>query len=243
MVVGSPLCNRNAGWWLTHWKKPVDTTLFNKTAFILTGGFLFPFIMAFLIFFPAIIFVNLGLDNVGLFLGTVSVYLSNEGLIWSIIFTVLLIPLGIVLLFIKRLRHLTSVFFIPGLWSLPAVIQALFANLNLSFEYLTFDVALTLVLLVLAVLIWRRKLPKVNIWIITLVLIVSTLVALAESLIPANRAYLGYTLLLVVPLLYQLIFNSAELNIIGATNGQRVIRTFGLQAGLMVVIAMAVVLN
>ncbi len=46
-----------------------------------------------------------------------------------------------------------------------------------------------------------------------------------------------------MPLLYQLLFDSAELNIIGATKGQRVIRTFSLQAGLMVVIAMAVVLK
>jgi hypothetical protein len=66
-------------------------------------------------------------------------------------------------------------------WSLPQLINVLLPDQNIAFEYSTYDTVLTGVLFILAVLGWRGKNIKTNNWIITLVLVVSTLVVLGES--------------------------------------------------------------
>jgi hypothetical protein len=231
------------GWWLAYWRKPAGPDSFTKPALFLTIGFLFAFIAASLTFALTVFFTLTGLEGIGSYFYNVSSQLADNGLIWPQWFVALLIPLGIVLLRSIRFRGFAPVLLLAGLWSFPPLIQQLFGISGVSFEYLTFDVLLTFTLLALAVLAWRGKQHEASIWVITLVLVVSSLVALAESIIPSGYAYLTFTILLVLPVLYQLFFDSTELNDPDLSPGERVIRVFGLQAGLMIVIAWAVVLG
>jgi hypothetical protein len=167
---------------------------------------------------------------------------------WMILFVASLIPLGLIFLRSRRLRGLAPVCILAGVWALPTLIGVISfmlgrEDINPSFEYLSFDVVLTLVLLYFAVLAWRGKAPATNLWMITLILVVSTLTALAETLIPPAWADFSFALFLIVPILYQLFFDSVELNTEGPTRGQRILRTLGWQAGLMVVVAWAVTLG
>ncbi|HEY3473914.1 MAG TPA: hypothetical protein VGK56_04845, partial [Anaerolineales bacterium] len=232
-----------AGWWLTHRRTSVDTKSFTRAAVFLTGGFLLLFIAAFLLFIPATIIFSLGFEDLGYRLGMVSTELAGYGLGWTILFTSLLLPLGLVFLRLQRFRYLAPLFLLTGVWALPSVLQILIPYADSSFEYLTFDTLFTLILLFLAIRAWRRKQHRDDLWMITLLLVVSSLAALAESLIPAKYAYLGFALLLVLPVIYQLFFDSAELNIAGETQAPRLIRTLGFQAGLMLVVALALVLR
>ncbi|HET9590652.1 MAG TPA: hypothetical protein VFO91_17825, partial [Anaerolineales bacterium] len=181
-----------AGWWLTHTRTPVDTNSVIRTTTFFTVGFLLLFIAAFLLFIPATVILSLGLESMGLALGEISNALAGFGMGWTFLFAALLLPLGLVFLRWKRFRYLGPLFLLSGLWALPSILQVLVPGSNLSFEYLTFDTMLTITLFVLAILVWRGKQPREHLWIITLVLVVSTLTALAESLIPARYAFLGY---------------------------------------------------
>jgi hypothetical protein len=231
------------GWWLTHPRKQVNTESFSRATIFLTGGFLLLFIAAFLLFFPATLIVGLGLESIGLALGSISTTLAGLGISWTFLFAILLLPLGLVLSRWRKYRYLSPLFILCGLWSLPSIFQKLIPGLNISFEYLTFDTALTFTLFILAVLAWRGKQPRDNIWTISLVLVVSTLTALAESLIPEKLVYLGFAVLLVFPMLYKLLFDSSELNMPNGAGGQRLIQTVGFQAGLMLVVAWSLVLG
>lgn len=231
------------GWWLTHNRMLLDVKAYTKATLFITAGFLLLFIASFLLFIPATIIYSLSFESLGYSLGTISATLSGLGLSWTIFFTALLLPLGIVFLRWQKFRYLAPLFLLTGIWAIPPILQALIPGSNLSFEYLTFDTMMTISLFVLSILVWRKKQPKDILWIIALVLVVSTLTALAESLIPEKYARLGFAFLLVLPILYQLLFDSAELNMAGATQGHRVIRTLGFQAMLMVVVAVAFVLG
>jgi hypothetical protein len=231
------------GWWLAYWRKPAGPGTYTKPALFLTIGFLFAFIAASLTFALTVFFNLTGLAGIGSYFYDVSYQLADYGLIWTQWFAALLIPLGIVFLRSIRFRGFAPVLLLAGLWSFPPLIQQLFGISSVSFEYLTFDVALTFTLLALAILAWRGQQHEASIWVITVVLVVSSLVALAESIFPSGYAYLTFTILLVLPVLYQLFFDSTELNDPDLSPGERVIRVFGLQAGLMIVIAWAVVLK
>jgi hypothetical protein len=152
----------------------------------------------------------------------------------------LLIPLGLLLSRIERYRYLAPFFILTGMWSLPILIQVQFPDLNLAFQYLTFDISLTIVLILVTTLAWQRKQLKNYSWRIVLMLVVSTLIALIGTLTqPVLRNFVFYSLL-VIPFFYQLWFDSAELNTAGLSQGQKVVQTIGLQALLMVVVTWAV---
>jgi hypothetical protein len=168
--------------------------------------------------------------------------MANIGLLWTILFTALLIPLGIVFRWPARFRNLAPLLLLAGVWSLPQLINVLLPDQNIAFEYSTYDTVLTGVLFILAVLGWRGKNIKTNNWIITLVLVVSTLVVLGESPL-INQTYLGISIFLVLPWFYQVFFDSEELNMAGETQVSRVIRTLGSQAGLLLVVAWAFTLG
>jgi hypothetical protein len=200
-------------------------------------------IVAFLLWLPATVVVSLISDVAGLWVASASSGLAGVGYGWSVLFAALLVPLGLVLRRLPRFQYLAPIALLTGLWSLPSVIEQVLPASKVSFQYLTYDVALTGVLLAFNVLQRRGKQHRLSEGGIVIVLVVSTLVALAETLIFPNQGYPGFVLLLVLPMLYQLLFDSADLNIADSTQGSRLLRTLGFQALLMLVVAWAVALR
>jgi hypothetical protein len=217
-------------------------------------GFFLPFILSFILFvFTSIVVLfessheiqylplaecfSTTQGSIGTGLACVSSALADAGLVWQIAFVVLLLPLGLLLSRFEKSRYLAPIFL------LLAVVAAccIAAHFQVSSCPLIpdFDIAFTFVLLVTAVLAWYRKQLGVYSWRIVLMLSVSSLVALAETLVPINLTYFAGFLLLVIPFLYQLVFNSSELNAAGESQGQKVIQTIGYQVLLMVIVAWA----
>jgi hypothetical protein len=254
-----------AGWFLLHASWPLGSAQLNKSAVFLAAGFLFIFIMTYLIFFLGQLFLNIealpeqisqpvslcfqaGQGSLAAYISCLAYGFSNYFLHWTALFVVALIPLGFIFLRFEKLRGLAPICFLAGVWALPDAIGVIAFlqgrdEINPAFEYLSFDVFLTVVLLFYALLAWRRKSPAIRLWMITLVLVVSTLTALAETLIPHALAEISFAVLLIIPVVYQLFFDSASLNIAGPTRVTRILWTFSWQAALMIVLAWAFALG
>ncbi len=254
-----------AGWLLFYTSRPLGSAQLNKSAVFFTAGFLFIFILTYLIYFLGQLFLNIealpeqisqpislcfkaGPGSLAAFIYCLANGLSDYFLHWMGLFVAALIPLGFIFLRSKKLRGLAPICFLAGVWALPDVVGVIAfmqgrEEINPAFEYLSFDVFLTVVLLFYALLAWRWKSPTARLWTITLVLVVSTLTALAETLIPPTLAETSFVLLLIIPVLYQLLFDSESLNVAGPTRVTRVLWTFSWQAALMVVLAWAVALG
>lgn len=232
-----------AGWWLMKKNRPTFLPDFNRSSGFLTFGFLLFFILAFVLFIPAALLFNVGLQPPGFFLANLSFSLAKFGIQWTLIFSFLQLALGLAFRFIPKWRGLSPILLAAGIWVLPSALQFPFPKANLSFEYLTFDLLLTLVLFAIAVLSKRNRIQTVDPWILTLVLSVSTLVALAESLVPQGLTGIVFAILLVVPMLYQIFFDSSTLNKLGEQESHKIIRVFGLQTVLMLVVTVALVLQ
>jgi hypothetical protein len=255
-----------AGWFLLHASRPLGSAQLNKSAVFLAAGFLFIFILTFLIYFLGQLFFNIdalpeqmfrqpislclkaGPGSLAAFFGCLADRLSDYFLHWTAFFVAALIPLGFIFLRFKKLRGLAPICFLAGVWALPDVIGVIAVmqgreEINPAFEYLSFDAFLTVVLLFYALLAWRRKSPAARLWMITLVLVVSTLTALAETLIPPALAQISIALLFIIPVVYQLLFDSASLNLAAPTRVTRILWTFSWQAALMILVAWAIALG
>ena len=254
-----------AGLWLLRTLKPLGAAQLNKSAVFFTSGFLFIFILTYLILFLGQLLLNAGViptkdyqplgqcftvsqGSPAGFISCLGSGLSEYFLHGTVLFVASLLPLGFIFLRIKSLRALAPVCFLAGIWGLPDAVGVIALmmgrpEINPAFEYLSFDVFLTLVLLFFAVQVWRGKAPRAHLWMITLVLVVSTLAALAETLVPPALKYFTFALLLIIPVVYQFLFDSDELNTHGRTQGTRILWTLAWQAGLMVVVAWAFTLG
>lgn len=137
-----------------------------------------------------------------------------------------------------------------ALWITPRVVEfttalgwktILFTPPSLT----TFDSAMTVVLVAVAVVSWRRPQRAVLPGILLLVLVASSLVAHPSSLLPSDwKAGVLFHLLLIYPLVYRFLFDSETLN--GAESPQRhgkVMRETGLAAILLASTAMLVTLG
>jgi hypothetical protein len=213
-----------------------------KSALILTAGFLLPSILNFGLFLAAVVvsgavestvLVRLLLDASG--------RTSEIAVLWGIPFAALLLPIGVGLQGLVRFRYLSTLATLTGLWTLPWVVRYLFPNLDPVFEYRTFDVTVTFMLLVLAGRAWRAGRLAADAWMLALVLGVSTLVALTGSLVPAGQRNLAFYLLLVFPFVYQLLSGFPKGEAAGSAPESVVIQRVGLQTALMLLVAWGVV--
>ena len=254
-----------AGLLLFYPFRPLGSAQLNKSAVFLTAGFVFIFISTYLIYFFGQLFLNVealpeqisqplslcftaGSSSLAGFVDCLSDGLTGYFQHWTSFFVAALIPLGFIFLRFKKLRGLAPISILAGVWALPDVVGVIAfmqgrEEINPAFDYLSFDALLTVVLLFFSLLAWRRKSPPVRLWMITLVLVVSTLTALGETLIPPSIAEISFALLLIIPVIYVLLFDSESLNLAGPNRVTRVLWTFSWQAALMVVLAWAVALD
>lgn len=231
------------GWWLARPRSRELPVPSNRVALIYTAGFLLPFILAFLLALPSSALAGLGFEGIGLALLTVSLALAGAGELWTLAFAALLLPLGLLFYKWRRFRYFAPIFLLSGAWVLPILPALAIPNSNLAVQYLTFDAALTVVLLFLGILVWRGRFLRPSGWTITLVLIVSTILALAEWPIPVQIAPAVAMLLLLLPLLYELLLDGQELNAMALADPGRVVRRLALQAILLVIVAWSVTLG
>lgn len=228
--------------WLAYWRRPVrpvDTTRITK---FFAAGFLLPYILGFTLLVLATILAGIGFDNAGLSVGELSVTFGDIGTNWTLFFALLLIPIGLLAKRSERYRFMVPILLLSGLWALPIIINyaaslAGFTAFDIAFDYLTFDTILTIALLGHAIALWRKGRLADGAWSITTILVVSTLVALLDSLIPQRLAFQVYAILLVLPLFYEIFLDAEELNLDSRTQPRKLIGRFGFQAMLMVLVA------
>jgi hypothetical protein len=234
-----------AGWWLASPRKLVESVRTREAAVVITLGFLLPFILGFLLFILVTVLAGIGLDNIGLQLGQVSTFLADTGYMWSIVFAGVLLPLGALFYRWHRFRYLAPIFLLTGVWALPRVISIIWPAIDLSFQYLTFDTVLTVVLFILAVMVWRGRRIGASVWSITLTLVVSSLIALTAAAwpLPVEYIFLIFIALLLLPILYELLFDADELNLLATTRASLVVRQLSSQAILMLIITWSVILG
>ncbi len=96
-------------------------------------------------------------------------------------------------------------------------------------ELITVDTLLTVAVAVLAILWWTGRQRTTSPRSLTLILVVSTLLAHAGALVPDAARPLVFGLLIVLPPLYGLLFESERINGAGEARRELVPRTLGLQ--------------
>src|SRR5262249_6411005 len=107
-------------------------------------------------------------------------------------------------------------------------------------EIVTFDTAMALMVLVLAVMWCRGWQRRADPWSLTNVLVVSTLVAHAKTFIPPGLSNPIFYLALIFPIAYEYLFNAESLNSPTPARSIHVLRATSLAAALMTFVAVSV---
>ena len=241
-------------WWLLKYQSPVLNSTIHRFSRFITIGFLLPLILSVLLFiivFPISMltgdvsqqntsilqcFSPVTNQSVASIIACLVSGISDNMLAWQQFFVALLLPLSILFWKWKRYNYLSLPLFIIGIWALPRLINSLILAVDVSFTYLTFDTMLTVILIGLAIFWYRKRLSHSAGWILTLILVVSSLHALSETLIPAALVWIGFSILLIFPMVYQFLFDAKEINEAGTHRNTTVIRVIGLASGLMLLL-------
>ena len=123
---------------------------------------------------------------------------------------------------------------LPGLTSLP--------TFNAP-QAETLDVAISAVVLVLAIMWWTGVQRRAGPGTLTVLLVISTVIVHAATLLPSATLTVFAILAVVFPVLYELCFESERLNALVATRSARVLAQLGLRAFALVLTATTVALG
>lgn len=226
-------------WWLSRDRRAVVMTQLGHAVAFLSLGFLLPFLVAFIIFVPANVIATVN-SQLGTAIASLSFLISTTGQVWTIVFAFLLLPLGLVGIWLGRFRTLAALCVLTGLWALPSIVTFL-TDRDVTFEFLSYDAALTVGLAVLTIHAWRRNRHEDLRRPVTLALVVSTIAAYTDVTIAAYQTAQSFACLLLLPVGYQLLFDSHDLNHTSRKEPYAVVHTLALQTTLLLLIAWAVV--
>lgn len=243
-----------AGWWLASARRfPVTERGFGAATWLLAGGFSAWFVVGSLLVLvgraaqvvpePRII------ETIASLVGTIT---ENGPL--SQVFTFALAGLVGLALLRRGDRSPALFLLVAAAWAAPRavtltrelIIGETVASSVGHVELATLDTAVTLVIAVLAAAWERGRQTAADLQALTLVLVVSTLLAHGGTLVPAGWSAGLFYLALVFPLAYGLLFDSEALNAPGAdrsARGARVLRSLGLQAAVLALVATAVAMG
>jgi hypothetical protein len=243
-----------AVWWLIKYQSPILNSTIHRFSRFITIGFLLPLILSgllFVIVFPISMltggvsqqassfqqcFSPANNQSMASIIACLVYGISKNMVAWQQFFIALLLPLSILFWKWKRYNYLSLPMFIIGVWALPRLINSLILAIDVTFTYLTFDTVLTFILIGLTIFWYRKRLSHSAGWVLTLILVVSSINALGETLIPPALLWIGFSILLIFPMAYQFLFDAKEINEAGIQRITTVIRVIGLATGLMLLL-------
>jgi hypothetical protein len=139
-----------------------------------------------------------------------------------------------------------------AVWALPRVLNLVPHLLGMpapsgtdapgTVELVTLDTAVTVMVATLAAWHWRTG-RGADAGALTLVLVVSTLLAHASTLVPAGLSSTFFYVALIFPVVYDLAFDSEPLNESAPERPYRVVRTLSVRAALLLLLAVGIVLG
>ncbi|MEO7118201.1 MAG: hypothetical protein ABIZ34_04435 [Candidatus Limnocylindrales bacterium] len=151
------------------------------------------------------------------------------------------VVVGAYLLRRPRQRPIGAALLVFGAWAVPRALDALVSEFHpgeqtghsIGIAPATFDTVLTLALLLLAVLWWRGAQRRADPASLALVLVVSTLMTHAGTIIPAAAELPIFYVALALPLAYAMLFDSEGINRAGPERPTRVLGFLALGIGLL----------